>query len=236
MLALKAILTSSAHVAPRGQRLKRFEDAADAFNKHPQAAFKTSGKNLLDHFATISSQLSREDKKKARRTGEEEDTSERDKLLADMVDAAEALRAQEEAAKGAAAEKEKKLEADGLAVRELAMERRRRKLKEGTNDDEDVEEAQSTSAPTRGKKRRYREHDDTDDGDILEVLERSERRREIREEKQMALMEKRLEEQRQAQRDEQQKREAADRAREERQERKDEMFLSVLAAIACKLE
>lgn len=229
VLALKAILTSSAHVAPRGQRLKRFEAAATTFNDHPQAAFKTSGKNLLDHFNKISSQFSAEDKAKARQTGQEEELSERDKILSDMIEAAEVLQAEEDAAKGEAAETKKKLDAEGLAVRELAMQRRHRQPKENAPDDEEeIEEQQPSSASRRGKKRRTREIDDIEGGDLLALLDRSERRLEQRADKQMEQIDKRFEEQRKA-------REAADRDREERQDRKDEMFLSVLGELARKL-
>lgn len=130
-------MTSSAHVAPRGLRLRRFEDAAATFNDHPQAAFKTSGKNLLDHFTKISSQFSDEDKRKARETGQKEEPSKRDKILADMIDAAEVLQAEEDATKGEAAEAKRKLDAVGLAVRELATGRRHRQPKDKTTNDEE---------------------------------------------------------------------------------------------------
>ncbi|KAK1869605.1 hypothetical protein I4F81_012078 [Pyropia yezoensis] len=205
VFTLKAILTSSTNVAPRVQRLKRFEDEAPAFNDHPQ--------------------FSDEDKRKARQTEQEEELSERDKILADMIDAAEVLQAEKDATKGEAAEAKRMLDAERLAVRELAMGRRHRQPKEKTTNDEEENEDQSTTAPWRGKKRSTREIDDLDN-DLLGLLERSERRQEMRADKQMEQIDKRFEEQ---------AREASDRQREERQDRKDERLLSVLGEIARKL-
>jgi len=45
-LALDAIRGAKAHSAAHGQKLKRFEEAADVFNQHPQAIFDVNAKAL----------------------------------------------------------------------------------------------------------------------------------------------------------------------------------------------
>jgi len=45
-MALDAIRGAKAHTAAHGQKLKRFEEAADVFNQHPRAIFDVNAKAL----------------------------------------------------------------------------------------------------------------------------------------------------------------------------------------------
>lgn len=248
VLGLKAILGVSAHVAARGTRTKRFQEAADAFNAHPQAAFTTKGKTLRDHFNQLRKQFSAADNKKASQSGQEEQLSERDKILADMVDAMDEVERLQDAEKGTETKKNKKLAADGLVVRKLAMERHGKSVKVGDGGSgaaadalDDSAEAASMGGPS-SRKRRRRDVVDPDEDDFIEVLERSESRRDQREKAQIAEAKKEREEERQYRRDELARRDAADRElrarldRLERVQREDrDAHLEVLAEILRKL-
>lgn len=147
LLALKAITTVPAHVAPRGHGVKRFEEAASVFNQRPQAAFQMSGKILRDHYINISAQFVADNKREERRTGHEVVLSEREKLLADIVEAGNALRAQEDAAKCEGTEEKQKQDAAGQAVRVMAMERLRKRQRESSID-HDVDEGKGAPSAT----------------------------------------------------------------------------------------
>ncbi|GAB0494468.1 hypothetical protein MMPV_005761 [Pyropia vietnamensis] len=244
VLGLKAILGVSAHVAARGTRTKRFQEAADAFNAHPQAAFTTKKNTLRDHFNQLRKQFSAADKKKASQSGQEEQLSERDRILADMVDAMDEVERLQDAKKGTETKKNQKLAADGLMVRKLAIERHGKRVKVGDGGSgagadalDDSTEAASTGGPS-SRKRRRRDVMDPDDDDFIEVLERSESRRDEREKAQIA----EAKQERRFRRDVLARRDAADRElrarldRLERVQREDrDAHLEVLVEILRKL-
>lgn len=95
--AAKFTFLSTAPVGntPLRMRTKRFGDAARTFYAHSRAAFETNRKRLRDHFNLLRKQVSSADKKKARKTSQEDGLSERDKILVDMVQAMEKLEVQE---------------------------------------------------------------------------------------------------------------------------------------------
>jgi len=53
-MAVDAIRAAKAHVTPHGKKTKRFEQAADIFNQHPQAVdFSIKSKALSDRWSTL---------------------------------------------------------------------------------------------------------------------------------------------------------------------------------------
>lgn len=199
-LGLKAIVGVSAHVAMRGTRTKRFEAAASAFNAHPQAAFKTRGKTLRDHFNLLRKQFSAADKKRASQSGKGEELSERDKILADMLEAVDEIERQQKADKSQETRKHQKLAADGLSVRKMAIVRRANRPvivgEDGgggaVNGPDATADTANTAGSSRGKRLR-RDVMDLDQDVFLDVLERSELRRQQWEKEQLECVERRFE-------------------------------------------
>jgi len=72
LLGVKAVVTVSAHVAPYGDRTRRFAAAADAFKNHPQASLKTDAKHLRDRFCFLTKNFSVKDKAEACKSEQEE--------------------------------------------------------------------------------------------------------------------------------------------------------------------
>lgn len=85
-LAMKAAVSASAHVAPRGTRTKRFAAAAESFNSHPQVTTKTDGKHLRDRFCLLKDKFEYDDRKEAAQTGTEGAVTKLDDLLIDIVE------------------------------------------------------------------------------------------------------------------------------------------------------
>ena len=53
-MAVDAIRAAKVHVAPNGKKTKRFEQAAEMFNQHPQAVdFSINSKTLSDRWSTL---------------------------------------------------------------------------------------------------------------------------------------------------------------------------------------
>ena len=187
LLGVKAVVAMSAHVAPYGERTRRFLSAAEAFNAHPQASFQTDGKHLRDRFVLLAKNFSAKDKTEARRTGQEEDVSELTKILIDVVDNMEDYERRAVQGRNEEKAKEAKLVADGETIRRLAVERRRERSNgaassSGGKDNQAKDTVNHAgSSPggrpsSAGSSRRRRRVDDDDD-ELLAVLERSEQRR-----------------------------------------------------------
>lgn len=66
-LCVKAVVSDGAHIAPYGQRTRRFAAAAAPFNAHPQTTFKVQGKNVRDRFYLLKEHFVSENKTLARK-------------------------------------------------------------------------------------------------------------------------------------------------------------------------
>jgi len=86
--AVHAFRSVKSHLAPRGKRTKRFDEAASILNAHPQAPFSVNGKTLHDRFQLVKRKFEVKDKKDESRLGVEETVTERDRILVDVVDEA----------------------------------------------------------------------------------------------------------------------------------------------------
>lgn len=237
---LKAARAANAHVAPRGKIAERFEKAAVIFNSQPQAPFSVTGKVIQDRFGTLRKLDTTQDNAERSKTGyeKESDDTELEVLLRDVMPKSIELRQREANERNEASEREEKLVADGATIRQLAMERRRKRSKdaeEGNNDEATDTHSTCESMATKNlaKKSRRRMHKELeeDDNDIIEVIQQSEKRRQEQANRQMALEERRLDEERQYRREEAARRERQDVA--QREER--EAFMRVLHAMARKL-
>jgi len=187
LLGVKAVVALSAHVAPYGERTRRFFSAAEAFNAHPQDSFQTDGKHLRDRFVLLAKNFSAKDKTEARRTGQEEEVSELTKILIDVVDNMEDYERRAVQGRNEENAKEAKLVADGETIRRLAVERRRDRsngaaTSSGGKDNkakDNLNHAGSSPGgrPSSAGSSRCRRRAEDDDDELLAVLERSEQRR-----------------------------------------------------------
>lgn len=125
MMAVHAVRAANAHVTPRGTNTKRFEEAADIFNGHPQAPFRVDGKAVHDRFDLITERFLKKDKEEAARTGVEAKETELESIMQDMTEAAEDHQRREESARKDKKDKLGRLDATGDVIRTLTMERRR---------------------------------------------------------------------------------------------------------------
>jgi len=159
-------------------------------------------------------------------------------LLQDVMPKSVEINEREKVERNEASEKEEKLVADGAAIRQIAMERRRlhaKSLEEGISDD--AEDAPAISRSTLNKnsarrgRRRMRSEMNDDDEDIVEIIQQSEKRREDLANKPVALEERRMVEERQFRRDEAARPERQDAAQHEQRQEP----LHVLKAMTGKL-
>ena len=235
-----AARAANAHVAPSGKISERFENAATIFNSQPQAPFTVTGKVMQDRFNTLRKQYRTQDNADAKKTGHEKEDgdTELQVLLQDVMPKSVEIKERKKVERNEASEKEEKLVADGAAIRQMAMKRRRRHAKslEGVSSD-DAEDAPaiSRSTPTKNSarrgRRRMRSEMGDDDEDIVEIIQQSEKRREDLADKQIALEERRMVDERQFRRDEAAHRERQDAAQHEERQ----ALLRVLEAMASKL-
>jgi len=237
---INAARAANAHVAPRGKISERFENAATIFNSQPQAPFTVTGKVMQDRFNTLRKQYTTQDNADAKKTGHEKEDgdTELQVLLQDVMPKSVEIKEREKVERNEASEKDEKLVADGAAIRQMAMERRRRHAKSlegGSSDDAEDAPAISRSTPTKNSarrgRRRMRSEMDDEDEDIVEIIQQSEKRREDLANKQIALEERRMVDERQFRRDEAVRRKRQDAAQHEERQ----ALLRVLEAMTRKL-
>ena len=155
-------------------------------------------------------------------------------VMLNLVD----IKEREKVERKEASENEEQLVSDGSAIRQMAMERRRRhakSLEEESSDDAEDAPAMSRSTPTKNSarmgRRRMRSEMDDDDEDIVEIIQQSEKRREDLANKQIALEERCMADEGQFGRDEAALRERQDAAQHEERQ----ALLSVLEAMTREL-
>jgi len=220
ILGVNAVSAAGGHVASRGTITERFEAAAAIFNAQPQARFTTDGKALRDRFLLLKKNFKLSDTREALRTGHEEEVTPLDKVLVDVVEAADDHKRVEEHKHGEASRREERLVATGEAIRHAAMERRRdRTARAPHHDDEPAEPVGGQeAAPPRSRRRKRR---DSDDEDVFGDLQRFEDRRSALAQKKLDLMEKQLKQQREFHAQEMARRDREEQERQRRQERLD---------------
>jgi len=240
-MAVDAIRAAKAHVAPHGKKTKRFEQAADIFNQHPQAVdFSINSKALSDRWSTLKKAFAVKNAADESATGTEPSWTPAEMVLIDAVPEAQAHADLEKASRDEVTKKEERLVAQGEAIRKMAMERRGGLMRGpaaapggstagpnpsagGSSDDEVVTPARTT----RHRKRAFVDDED----DVVGILERSEKRQAAQAERQMQLAERRLDHERKMYEDEAARRDRAEAA--QRDERKAQQEL--LVALARKL-
>jgi len=232
-----ATRAANAHVAPRGKIMERYEKAAAIFNDHPQAPFVVTGKVLRDRFNFLKDRYLSQDKKDAESTGVEQEVTELDNLLCDVVPAAVDYEMKVSKDREEATRLEEKLVSDGESIRRMAMERRQKRPRSGGSEDrEDVVGGQEASgspsmATSVATCRRRRRVEMNDDDDVVVALQQNEKRRDEVALKQLELAERRLEQERQFHQEEAARRDRVDA--EHREERA--AHLRLVEAILRKL-
>jgi len=199
--AVHAVRSVKAHLAPRGKRIKMFDDAAAIFNGHSQAPFSVNGKALHDRFELVKRKFEVKDKRDDSRSGVEETATELDKNLVDVVDDAVDYERRVALERDEADQREQRLVHSGEIIRTLAMQRRRNlpasQAAEGSPQaagERSSSRAASSADPTRSSRRRKDE--DADDDDLVAILVESEKCRSERDKKRLELEERRLEQDR----------------------------------------
>ena len=134
---------------------------------------------MQDRFNTLRKQYTTQDNADAKKTGHEKEDgdTELQVLLQDVMPKSVEIKEREKVERNEASEKDEKLVADGAAIRQMAMERRRRHAKSlegGSSDDAEDSPAISRSTPTKNSARRgrrpMRSEMDDDDEDIVEII------------------------------------------------------------------
>jgi len=240
-MAVDAIRADKAHVAPHGKKTKRFEQAAEIFNQHPQAVdFSMNSKALSDRWSTLKKAFAVKNAAYESATGTEPSWTPAEMVLIDAVPEAQAHADLERAIIKEFTKKEERLVAQGEAIRKMAMERRGGLMSGpaaapsgstaapnpsagGSSDDEVATPARTT----RHRKCAFADDED----DVVGILERSEKRQAAQAERQMQLAERRLEHERKMYEDEAARRDRAEEAQQEERKAQQEL----LVALASKL-
>ncbi|OSX71142.1 hypothetical protein BU14_0587s0003 [Porphyra umbilicalis] len=217
-MAVDAIRAAKAHVAPHGKNTKRFEQAADIFNKHRQAVdFQINSKALSDRWSTLKKAFAVKNAADESATGTEPSWTPTEMVLIDAVPEAQAHADLEKASRDEVTKKEERLVAQGEAIRRMAMERRGGLMRGPVA-------APGGSRTTRHRKRAFVDDEDN----VVGILERSEKRQAAQAERQMQLAERRLDYERKMYEDEAARRDRAEEA--QREERKAQQELLVVLA------
>ena len=195
---------------------------------------------MQDRFNILRKQYTPQHSADAKKTGhkKEDGDTEMQVLLQVVMTKSAEIKEGEKVERNEASEKEERLVSDGAAIRQMAMERRRRQAKSferGSSDHAEDAPAISSSTPPKNSarrgRRRMRSEMDDEDEDIVEIIQQSEKRREDLANQQIALEERRMVDGRQCRLDEAARRECQDAAQhEERQE-----LLRVLESMKRKL-
>jgi len=111
--------------------MERYEKAAATFNDHLQAPFVVTGKVLRDRFNLFKDCYLIQDKKDAESTGVEQEVTELDKFLCDVVHAAVYYEKKASKDREETTRLEEKLVSDGESIRRMAMERRQKRPRSG---------------------------------------------------------------------------------------------------------
>ena len=240
-MAVGAIRAAKAHVAPHGKKIKRFEQAADIVNQHPQAVDSSiNSMALSDRCSTLKKAFAVKNAADESATGTEPSWTPAEMVLIDAVPEAQAHADLEKASRDEVTKKEEHLVAQWEAIRKMAMERRGGLMRGpaaapggstagpnpsagGSSDDEVVTPARTT----RHRKRAFVDDED----DVVGILERSEKRQAAQAQRQMQLAERRLDHERKMYEEEAARRDRAEEAQQDERKAQQEL----LAALARKL-
>ncbi|OSX77704.1 hypothetical protein BU14_0136s0002 [Porphyra umbilicalis] len=187
------------YVAPRGKIMEPLEKAAAIFNDHPQARFVVTVKVLSDGFKLLKYRYLSEEKKDAESTGFEQEVTELDTLLCDVVPAAVDYDKKLSKDREEATRLEEKLVAEGESIWRMAMEWRQKRLRSGGSEDrEGVSGRQAASgspimATSVATCRRRRRVETRDEDDVVVALPQNEKRRDAMALEQLEPAERRLE-------------------------------------------
>ena len=187
------------YVAPRGKIMERYEKAAVIFNDHPQARFVVTVKVLREGFKRLKYRYLSQEKKDAESTGFEQEVTELNTLLCDVVPAAVDYEKMVSKDRKEATRLEEQQVAEGESIWRMEMERRQKRLRSGGSEDrEEVAGGQAASgspimATSVATCRRRRRVETSDEDDVVVALQQNEKRRDEVALKQMEPAERRLE-------------------------------------------
>eukprot|EP00171_Calliarthron_tuberculosum_P002886 IDg2886t1 len=89
IIIIREVAAAKAHLAPFGQVLKRYKDAADLANRNPQLSAKATAKRLQDRYKKLMYAFARTDRKEQQMSGIGGEVRELDELLGRMMEAQE---------------------------------------------------------------------------------------------------------------------------------------------------
>ena len=122
-LLLQEVSACGAHVSPHGKGKERYSKVAEELNKQESLKFKTDWKHVRDRTKRLLRQFKRDDARRARSSGEEEEVSDMDILLNDMILEVEAHENEAANRRDAVAARMDRLEAEGAEIRNAALRR-----------------------------------------------------------------------------------------------------------------
>jgi hypothetical protein len=140
LLLLRQVMAEEPYAASHGARLGVWQRVADVL---ATAGVDVSGRSCHDRFDFLVAEHKRESSQALRRSGTEEEVSERTNLLDDIVEAMEEHRAQADAAAARRRSTEARLESEGERLRAAAT----RRMSSESGASEAVSAAASGAAP-----------------------------------------------------------------------------------------